>query len=179
MSITDTAPSTAAAGGSADAAPRVAHWTGASGASPWLEHARGLLGPLSERAAGHDRDNTFVDEAYALLRSRRLMSMLAPEDLGGGGASYAETCALLAELAHGCPATVLALSMHQHLVAAQVWRHHRDLPAPVLPKVAEAELVLVSTGASDWLASNGSATKVDGGFRVTARQGTGERCSRR
>ena len=56
-----------------------------------------------------------------------------------------------AELAHGCPSTSLALSMHTHLVAAQVWRHHRDLPAPVLAKVAGEQLVLVSTGASDWL----------------------------
>jgi alkylation response protein AidB-like acyl-CoA dehydrogenase len=60
--------------------------------------------------------------------------------------------------------------MHTHLVAAQVWRHLRDLPAPALAKVAGAGAVLVSTGASDWLESNGSSTKVDGGYRVTARK---------
>ncbi len=162
--MTSTAPAVAA-----DPTSR-RHWTGASRTSPWLLAAEGLIGPLSERAAEHDRDNTFVDEAYDLLRECRMMSMLVPTAIGGGGASLAETCALLAELAHGCPATALAFSMHHHLVAAQVWRHHRDLPAPVLTKVADAELVLVSTGASDWLASNGTATKVEGGFRVIGRK---------
>ena len=95
--------------------------------------------------------------------------MLVPEDLGGGGASFRETCAMLGELAHGCPSTSLALSMHTHLVAAQVWRHLRELPAPALAKVAGGA-VLVSTGASDWLESNGTSTKVDGGYRVTARK---------
>ena len=60
--------------------------------------------------------------------------------------------------------------MHSHLVAAQVWRHKHDLPAPVLARVADERIILVSTGASDWLDSNGTATAVDGGFRVTARK---------
>ena len=98
------------------------------------------------------------------------MSMLVPAELGGGGATFAETCAALAELAHGCPATSLAFAMHTHLVAAQVWRYHRGMPAPVLEKVAANQLVLVSTGASDWLDSNGTATKVEGGYRISARK---------
>ena len=33
--------------------------------------------------------------------------------------------------------------MHQHLVAAQVWRHHHGLPAPVLAKhLANADPVI-------------------------------------
>ena len=60
--------------------------------------------------------------------------------------------------------------MHTHLIAAQVWRHHRGMPAPVLAKVADKQLVLVSTGASDWIESNGTATKTDTGFRVSGRK---------
>ena len=60
--------------------------------------------------------------------------------------------------------------MHAHLVAAQLWRHHHGLPAPVLAKVAANQLVLISTGASDWIDSSGHTTKVDGGFRVSARK---------
>ena len=151
--------------------PRIAtHWTGAPADSPWIALARTLAPRLAERAASHDHDNTFVADGIALLREHGMMSLLVPTQLGGAGASHAEACAVLAELAPGCPATSLTLSMHSHLVGAQVWRHHRDLPAPVLPKVADTELVLVSTGASDWMSSTGTATEVEGGFRVSARK---------
>ena len=102
--------------------------------------------------------------------------MLVPTELGGGGATDAEACAVLATLARGCPATSLALSMHTHLIAAQVWRHHRGLPAPVLAKVADEQLVLVSTGASDWIESNGTATKTDAGYRVSGRKAPASGC---
>jgi alkylation response protein AidB-like acyl-CoA dehydrogenase len=41
---------------------------------------------------------------------------------------------------------------------------------PLLRRVAEEQIVLVSTGASDWLDSSGTAGKVDGGYRVTGRK---------
>ena len=145
-------------------------WTGTDGGSPWIAAARALVPDLAADAARVDATGEFVHDAFAKLREARLMSMLVPAELGGGGATHAEAAAVLATLARGCPATSLALSMHTHLVAAQVWRHHRDLPAPVLAKVADAQLILVSTGASDWIDSNGSATKVDGGYRVTGRK---------
>ncbi len=147
------------------------HWTGAPTGSPWLAAANELRDPLAAAAAAHDASGEFVDGGFALAHRRGLASMLVPADLGGGGATFAEACAVLAELARSCPSTALALSMHSHLVAAQVWRHRRGLPAAVLPRVAGEGLVLVSTGASDWLASNGSAVPVDGGYRVTARKG--------
>jgi alkylation response protein AidB-like acyl-CoA dehydrogenase len=40
----------------------------------------------------------------------------------------------------------------------------------LLERIAAEQLVLVSTGASDWLDSSGTAERVDGGFRVTARK---------
>jgi acyl-CoA dehydrogenase len=36
--------------------------------------------------------------------------------------------------------------------------------------------MLVSTGASDWLSSNGTATRVDGGYRISARKGPASGC---
>ncbi|HEU5151371.1 MAG TPA: acyl-CoA dehydrogenase family protein [Iamia sp.] len=136
----------------------------------WPATARDLVPDLAARAADHDRDGTFVQDGIDLVRDRGLLAMLVPAALGGGGATFAEACAVLTTLAHGCPATSLTLSMHSHLVAAQVWRHHRDLPAPVLPRVAAEGLLLVSTGAADWIASSGVARKVDGGWRVTDRK---------
>lgn len=175
MTVTDPTPlptpAPAPAPAPAQPAPApAAHWTGAPGDSRWIAAARDLVPELADRAADLDASGEFAHDSFDLLRAHRFPSMLVPAELGGGGASYAEVCAVLAELARGCPATSLALSMHQHLLAAQVWRHHRSLPAPVLPKVAAGELILVSTGASDWMASNGTATAVDGGWRVSARK---------
>jgi alkylation response protein AidB-like acyl-CoA dehydrogenase len=136
----------------------------------WLTTARDLVPELAARAAEHDRDGTFVQDGIDLVRDRGLLAMFVPAELGGGGASFADACAVLTTLAHGCPSTSLTLSMHMHLVAAQVWRHHRDLPAPVLPRVAAEGLVLVSTGAADWIDSSGVARKVEGGYRVSGRK---------
>jgi acyl-CoA dehydrogenase len=144
-------------------------WAGVDPDSRWPTTARRLVPRLAAQAGSHDRTGAFVQGQVDLLREHGLAAMLVPAELGGGGASFAEAGAVLAELAHGCPATSLVLSMHTHLVAAQVWRYRRDLPAPILAKVAAGQL-LVSTGASDWLESNGSATRVDGGFRVSARK---------
>ncbi len=138
------------------------------GATRWRELTDELQPLLAELADTADSSGEFVAPQMEMLRQRRLMSMLVPAELGGGGATYAEACSVLRELAHGCPSTSLTFAMHTHLVAAQVWRHHRDLPAPVLPKVAASELMLVSTGAKDWIDSSGSAVAVDGGYRVSA-----------
>src|SRR5688572_1623148 len=100
----------------------------APAAGSWADIARSLVPELAARADAHDRDGTFVADGIDLLRDRGLLAMLVPAELGGGGAGFAETCAVLTTLAHGCPATSLTLSMHSHLLAAQVWRHHRDLP---------------------------------------------------
>ena len=149
--------------------PAAAHWTGVDLDAHWITMAQSLAPRLAERAAGHDRAGTFVADGMRELCAAGLTSMLVPAELGGGGASFAETGAVLAELARACPATALTLSMHSHLVAAQVWRHQRGLPAPVLAKVA-AGAILVSTGASDWLGSGGTATKAEGGYRISARK---------
>lgn len=138
------------------------HWTGADASGRWATTAQALVPALAASAATLDMSGEFVHEGFALLRDQKLMSMLVPEELGGGGASHADACAVLAELAHGCPSTSLAFAMHSHLVAAQVWQHHRGMPAPVLEKVAAQQLVLVSTGAADWLDSSGTAERVEG-----------------
>ncbi|NWO96459.1 acyl-CoA dehydrogenase, partial [Escherichia coli] len=68
--------------------------------------------------------------------------------------------------------TALAFSMHTHLVAAAAWRlRHQDAPTEgLLRRVAAEDLILVSSGGSDWLESAGTAEKVEGGFRITARK---------
>jgi alkylation response protein AidB-like acyl-CoA dehydrogenase len=143
----------------------------------WLEIV-GELGPrFAERAAKADLAGDFVAENYGELKERKVFSAAVPVALGGGGASHAQVCRMLRAMAHFCPSTALAVSMHQHLVAAAVWRHLHGQPAEaLLRRVAEGELVLVSTGAGDWLDSTGKAERIDGGFRVTAEKAFGSGC---
>lgn len=128
------------------------------------------LGQLFEKtSAQHDADDTFVDANYDVLTKEKLFSAMVPNQLGGPGVSYAEMCRFLRTLAGYCPSTALAVSMHQHLVGAARKNFEDGKAAPtLLEKVLDKELVLVSTGAGDWLDSNGTATKVDGGYRINA-----------
>ena len=82
------------------------------------------------------------------LKARRVFSAGVPAELGGGGATHRELCAMLRELARHCGSTALALSMHTHLLAATVWRWRQGQPVePLLERIAAEQLVLVSTGA--------------------------------
>jgi len=142
-----------------------------SAATDWVAVARELAPGFAARAAAHDDDDSFVTENYAELRERRVFGLGVPSELGGGGASHAEQCAVLRELGRACGSTALALSMHLHLVAALVWRLRQGQSVEsLLRRVANEQIVLVSTGASDWLESSGRAEKVDGGYRVTGRK---------
>ena len=128
------------------------------------------IGPgFQAKIAERDATDAFVDDNYDLLAEHRIFSAMIPTELGGGGASYSEMATFVRTLAGYCSSTALALSMHQHLIAAAVFNYLHDRPGwKVLEKVAATEAVLVSTGANDWLASNGSVTRVDGGYLVSA-----------
>lgn len=136
----------------------------------WTEVAHSLGREFAARAATHDEEDTFVIDNYAALKERGVFSAAVPQELGGGGASHPEISDMLRVLAQYCGSTALALSMHQHLIAATVWKYrHGQGGEPLLKKVAESQLVLVSTGAGDWLESNGSMSKADGGYVVSAK----------
>lgn len=137
----------------------------------WVAIARELGPGFASRAAAYDANDSFPFENYEELKEQRVLSAGIPTELGGGGASVAELCAMLRELARHCGATALALSMHTHLVATHVWLWRQGQPvAPLLEQIAERQLVLVTTGASDWLDSSGTAERVDGGYRVSGRK---------
>jgi alkylation response protein AidB-like acyl-CoA dehydrogenase len=131
------------------------------------------LGRLfAERASAFDQEDRFVADNFAELKACGLVSAGVPEELGGGGVGHAELCEMLRQLAHSCGSTALAFSMHTHQVATNAWRW-RQQKAPVdglLKRVAAENLVLLSSGGSDWLQGSGTATKVDGGFTINARK---------
>jgi len=140
--------------------------------SDWTMLARELGSRFAARAAAHDATDSFVADNYRDLRERRVFSAGVPAELGGGGASHAELCAMLRVLGQHCGSTALALAMHTHQVAIAAWRwRHEGAPVePLLRRVAAEETILVTSGGSDWLAGSGCAERVDGGYRVTGRK---------
>jgi hypothetical protein len=63
----------------------------------------------------------------------------------------------------------MALAIRTHLPAATVWCTGRATRlGGCLRRLADQQLVLVSTGASHWLDSRGTAEPVHGGCHVTA-----------
>ena len=140
--------------------------------SDWAALARELGPRFAARASTHDAADSFVADNYRDLRERRVFSAGVPAELGGGGASHAELCAMVRVFGQHCGSTALALSMHTHQVAiaAWRWRHEGAAMELLLRRVADQETILVSSGGSDWLAGSGRAEKVDGGYRVTGRK---------
>lgn len=138
----------------------------------WLVRADRIAAAISATSAEHDERETFVADGFRLLKDSGLFKALVPTDFGGGGASLANICAVIRRIASGCGATALAFSMHTHLVATAVWRWRKQ-NAPtdgLLKKVAAENLVLISSGGSDWLKSAGTATRAEGGFVINARK---------
>ena len=138
----------------------------------WTAIVRKLGADFATRTAEHDEQDSFVTENYAALKASGAFAAGVPEELGGGNASHRELCDMVRELAHYCSSTALAFSMHTHLVAAlsYLWRAGNKAPENMLRRVVAENLILVSTGGSDWLMGSGTLTKVDGGFRLTGRK---------
>src|SRR5215207_4511122 len=93
-----------------------------SGDDRFVPLAAELGAQFAERAAEHDRDNTFVEESYALLRDSGYTALAIPEELGGMGASLRQVCYAQAELARYCGATALAVNMHIYLTLTNIYR---------------------------------------------------------
>jgi alkylation response protein AidB-like acyl-CoA dehydrogenase len=123
-------------------------------------------------AAGHDRDGSFVEEAYEVLRSSGYLGLAVPSELGGFGATIGQVAMAQAEMARYDASAALAVSMHLHITLFGAWRYRREMPGAeaMLRRVVDERIVLVSTGGSDFTRPNGIATKVDGGFRVNGRK---------
>ena len=138
----------------------------------WLATVDPIARDAAAATASHDADDTFVAETYAKLKAAGFFKMHVPAELGGHGASYAEVCAVVRKLGASCSSSALAFAMHSHIVAVAAWRL-RNEKAPtegLLKRVAAENLICVSSGGSDWLKSIGTATKVDGGYRIKARK---------
>ncbi|MHA6347628.1 acyl-CoA dehydrogenase family protein [Roseivivax sp. CAU 1761] len=141
--------------------------------STMIQRAATLAERIATNATQADADDQFVAENYALIRKAGILEAGVPVELGGSGAEVRELAEMLRIIARSCGSTALALSMHTHQVAVPAWRwRHQNLEAmePLLRKVASERIVLLSSGGSDWLDGTGTAERVDGGYRITARK---------
>jgi alkylation response protein AidB-like acyl-CoA dehydrogenase len=134
----------------------------------------GELGPkFAARANSATDEDAFVAENFADLKTSGLVEAGVPAELGGGGADINELSEMLRILAHHCGSTALAFSMHTHQVAFPAWRwkhQQATVTEPLLKRVAQERILLMSSGGSDWIGGSGKAEKVDGGYRITARK---------
>lgn len=146
--------------------------TPAIDARDWTALATRIGAEIAADGARCDAEDAFVEEGYRRLKEEGFFKALVPVELGGYGATQAEMCDAIRALGAHCGSTALAFSMHAHLVAVAAWRwRHQNAPTDgLLKRVAAENLVLVSSGGSDWLKSAGTAMKVDGGFAITARK---------
>jgi alkylation response protein AidB-like acyl-CoA dehydrogenase len=142
----------------------------------WTAVACDVGTSLRAGAVERDRSGVLSADGFELLRASGLTSALVPREFGGGDASHADMGAVLRELGRHDPATAVAFAMHVHVLGAQVWRHRHGLDASGLFGKVVDGAILISMGASDWIGSSGTARRVDGGYRVTARKGPASGC---
>jgi alkylation response protein AidB-like acyl-CoA dehydrogenase len=122
--------------------------------------------------AEHDRDATFVTEAYAAMAEQGYLRLAVPAELGGMGASLRQVLLAEEELGRWSGAAALSAAMHLYLTLLQGWRHrHGAADAEgVLRRVADEGLVLATSGGSDWVSPTTTATEVEGGYRLDGRK---------
>jgi acyl-CoA dehydrogenase len=134
--------------------------------------ARELGKEFAPSAARHDRDGTFVSEAYEVLREGGYLALAVPTECGGLGATIAQVTMAQVEMSKHCAATSLAVSMHHHITLFAAWRYRRAMPGAegLLRRIVNDRIVLVSTGGSDFTRPKGTAEKVEGGYRLNGRK---------
>lgn len=140
-----------------------------------IEVARRLGPEFAQRAATTADEDAYVADNIARLKEASLVEVGVPAELGGGGASIRDLASMLRILANHCGSTGLAFSMHTHQVAVPAWRWEHQPAAklavePLLKRLVNERILLLSSGGSDWIDGSGKAERVDGGYRISARK---------
>lgn len=138
----------------------------------FVDLARDLAREFAERASQHDHDNTFVAENYARMKETGYTRLAIPAEFGGLGASMRQVLYAQAELAKGCGSTALAIAMHHYNMLALNYRLHHgaDGVAVTLRKIADNNLIVMTSGGSDGIWPSATATRTDGGYLFSGRK---------
>ena len=133
-----------------------------------------LLERIRERAAVHDRENTFPQQDLDELKDAGYLSVLVPSELGGAGLGLEQAALLQQRLATASPATALAINMH--LVWTGVAKVFSDRGVPGLEFVqrgavaGEVFAFGISEGGNDLVlfgSDTDAAPQPDGGYAFT------------
>ena len=133
-----------------------------------------LLERIRERAAVHDRENTFPQQDLDELKVAGYLSILVPAELGGAGLGLEQAALLQQRLATASPATALAVNMH--LVWTGVAKVFSDRGVPGLEFVqrgavaGEVFAFGISEGGNDLVlfgSDTDAAPQRDGGYTFT------------
>ncbi|ASR54584.1 acyl-CoA dehydrogenase family protein [Cellulomonas sp. CW35] len=131
-----------------------------------------LLTRVHERAAAHDRENTFPHDDLAELAEAGYLRAFVPQRLGGAGLTLEEVAREQVRLAAAAPATALAVNMHLVVtgLAAQLVERGDEAFEFVLQDAADGEVFAFGNSeAGNDLVMFGSRTRAerqaDGGYR--------------
>jgi alkylation response protein AidB-like acyl-CoA dehydrogenase len=83
-----------------------------------------LAADFANRAALHDKDNSFPFENFEALHKAQLLSLTVPTEFCGSSVNYTTVACVIERIASGDASTALVLTMHylQHLNAARTRR---------------------------------------------------------
>jgi alkylation response protein AidB-like acyl-CoA dehydrogenase len=101
----------------------------------WGELARSLAADFARRAAKHDLEGSFPFQNFTDLHRAGLLTLAAPTELGGQGATVQQLGDVIGAIGHGDPATALVLIMQyiQHRALGRAGnRWPRDLAQRVV-----------------------------------------------
>jgi alkylation response protein AidB-like acyl-CoA dehydrogenase len=132
-----------------------------------------LLARCGERAAGYDRENRFFSEDFEELRQAGYLKMNIPREFGGAGLTLPAWSREQRRLAYHAPATALAVNMHLYWIgiAVDLMRAGDRSLVWLLEQAAAGEVFAAGHAevGNDLpgLLSTASATRVDGGYRVS------------
>lgn len=95
----------------------------------WGQAAHALAVEFAARASVHDEEASFPFENFTQLHEAGLLTLAAPRELGGQGATLAQLGEVIGAIGQGDPATALVLTMQyiQHRGMGQsgkVWPRH-------------------------------------------------------
>lgn len=101
-----------------------------------------LLETFRGRARELDENNGFFAEDLADLKATGYLTMLVPEQFGGGGLSLGDAAAAQRRLAAAAPATALGVNMHHVIVglARTLWQRGDDRARAILGEAVAGEV---------------------------------------
>ncbi len=144
------------------------------------------------RVAQHDQESSFPHENVEAMKASGYTAIVAPEALGGGGATPIDLALAQERLAYGDLPMAIAVNMHHIAVSllADLWYLNQkgegpkiDAVEPMLKAIVKKKIIFAgpvsdpkmnsSIGFAGINDTTRQATKVDGGYIINGRSGFG------